>query len=76
MTNPKKYTILRDTEDIEALRIALPEIAEEIKDYLPAQTSQLVVIERSGHYPWIDESDRYFETVSAFLDGNHHAQKP
>jgi len=57
-------------------RVALPEIAQEIKDDLPAQTSQLVVFERSGHYPWIEESDRYFETVSTFLDGSHHAQKP
>ena len=56
-------------------RVALPEIAQEIKDVLPAHTSQLVVFERSGHYPWIEEADRYFKIVSTFLDGSHHAQK-
>ena len=57
-------------------RVALPEIAQEIKAALPPQSSRLVVFERSGHRPWVEETDRYFETVSAFLDGNSHAQKP
>ena len=57
-------------------RVALPEIAQEIKDDLPAHSSQLAVFEHSGHYPWIEESGRYFDTVLAFLDGSDHAQKP
>ena len=59
-------------------RVAFPKIAQEIKDALPPASSRLVVFERSGHRPWVEEADLYFQTVSTFLDGptptsNSHA---
>ena len=56
-------------------RVATPKIAREIKDALPTETSRLVVFERSGHRPWVEETDLYFQTVTTFLDGKSNAQK-
>jgi proline iminopeptidase len=50
-------------------RVATPQIAQMIKDALPTSTSQLVVFEKSGHRPWIEQSDQYFQTVLTFLGG-------
>jgi proline iminopeptidase len=46
-------------------RVAMPRIAEQIGKLLPNAT--LVTFERSGHQPWIEETDRYFEVVGRFL---------
>ncbi|MBC8101229.1 MAG: alpha/beta fold hydrolase [Cytophagales bacterium] len=48
-------------------RVATPGIAWELNRLIPA--SRLVIFEKSGHRPWVEESDRYFQTVSAFLSG-------
>ena len=56
-------------------RVALPKVAQEIKDALPPQSARLVIFEHSGHRPWVEETDRYFQTVTAFLDGEPDAQK-
>ena len=56
-------------------RVSQPVIAQEIKNALPPQSARLVVFERSGHRPWVEETDRYFQTVTAFLDGKTDAQK-
>lgn len=32
--------------------------------------SRLVIFEQSGHFPWIEEPDRFFSLVSSFLDGH------
>ena len=57
-------------------RVALPKVAQEMKEALPPQSSRLIVFEHSGHRPWVEETDLYFQTVTTFLDGNPDATKP
>ena len=56
-------------------RVAQPLSAEEIKGALPPQSSHLVFFERSGHRPWLEETDLYFKTVTDFLNGIYYAPK-
>ena len=49
-------------------RVAIPRFAYEMKTLLPAETSKLVIFEKSGHRPWVEETDLYFATVSDFLN--------
>lgn len=56
-------------------RVSLPLIAQEIKNALPPQSARLVVFEHSGHRPWVEETDHYFQTVNDFLNGKPDAQK-
>jgi proline iminopeptidase len=46
-------------------RVAMPRIASEIAALLPC--SRLVIFEHSGHRPWVEETDLYFDTVRRFL---------
>ena len=50
-------------------RVALPKIAYEMKNLLPAATSTLAIFNESGHRPWVEETNRYFQVVGDFLDG-------
>jgi hypothetical protein len=34
---------------------------------------QIVVFENSGHFPWLEEPDVFFATVTSFLKGSGHA---
>ena len=49
-------------------RVASPRIASEIAAALPSKTTRLVIFEKSGHRPWLEEMDRYFSIVDAFLN--------
>jgi proline iminopeptidase len=44
-----------------------PAVAAEFAALLPA--AQLVVQPGAGHYPWLDDADRFVSAVAAFLDG-------
>lgn len=46
-------------------RVATPSIATEISALLPG--SRLVIFEHSGHRPWVEETDLYFDTLRRFL---------
>ncbi|SDX25327.1 proline iminopeptidase [Collimonas sp. OK242] len=48
-------------------RVGTPKIAGEIKAALPAASSRLVVFERSGHRPWVEETDEYFSLLKDFF---------
>ncbi|MBI1755826.1 MAG: alpha/beta hydrolase, partial [Fimbriimonas ginsengisoli] len=48
-------------------RVAIPKASWEIKQLLPAETSHLRIFEKSGHRPWVEETDLYFKTVADFL---------
>jgi proline iminopeptidase len=41
--------------------------AEEIMDGLPAGVGRLEVMDAAGHFPWLDDPDRYRSIVTAFL---------
>jgi pimeloyl-ACP methyl ester carboxylesterase len=41
--------------------------AEEMMDGLPAGVGRLEVMDAAGHFPWLDEPDRYRSIVTAFL---------
>ncbi|MFC5473076.1 alpha/beta fold hydrolase [Paraherbaspirillum soli] len=58
-------------------RVGTPKIAGEIKAALPASSSKLVVFERSGHRPWVEETDAYFNLLKDFfpIDDGGTAQK-
>lgn len=43
-----------------------PSIAERTKEGIPHAT--VLIYERCGHFPWIEEKDRTLEDISAFLD--------
>jgi proline iminopeptidase len=43
-----------------------PRVAAEFAGLFPA--AQLVVQPGAGHYPWLDDADRFVSAVSAFLD--------
>jgi proline iminopeptidase len=49
-------------------RIFSPFIAWRLKQALPAETSTWVAFERSGHLPFIEEPDAFFERLIAFLE--------
>lgn len=46
-------------------RVALPKVAYEMSKLIPG--SKLEVFEKSGHRPWLEESDLYFDRVLEFL---------
>ncbi|AMP12993.1 esterase family protein [Collimonas pratensis] len=48
-------------------RVGTPRIASEIKAALPAASSRMVVFERSGHRPWVEETDAYFSLLKEFF---------
>jgi proline iminopeptidase len=47
-------------------RVSLPRVASEMNALIPS--SKLVIFEQSGHRPWVEETERYFEMVKTFLD--------
>lgn len=48
-------------------RVSTPKVAYEISTLYPNAT--LKFFEKSGHRPWVEETDAYFETVMRFLAG-------
>ncbi len=48
-------------------RVAVPKVAMEMKNLLPADSSHLRIFEKSGHRPWIEETDLYFKTLDDFF---------
>jgi proline iminopeptidase len=53
-------------------RIAAPHIALEMSRLVPEHRAQLMIFERSGHAPWIEEADAYFRRLRAFLLADPH----
>ena len=49
-----------------------PRIAAEAAAAIPR--ARLVVLERSGHRPWCEEPERYFELVGGFLNAAPQAR--
>ena len=45
------------------------EASREIVAGLPAGVGQLEIIERVGHFPWLDDPDRYWPVIEAFIVG-------
>ena len=45
----------------------VPQGAQRLHDALP--NSELIVFEESGHFPFIEESDRFVEVVKNWLEG-------
>ena len=43
--------------------------AREIVAALPAGVARLEIIERVGHFPWLDDPDRYWPIIEAFVIG-------
>jgi pimeloyl-ACP methyl ester carboxylesterase len=43
--------------------------SQEIVNVLPAGLARLEVIERAGHFPWLDSPERYWSVLDAFLTG-------
>ena len=48
-------------------RVTTPAVAWVIADALPRSAVELHVFERSGHRPWAEEPEAYFERVGRFL---------
>ncbi len=48
-------------------RVCTPKVASEISKLYPNAT--LKFFEKSGHRPWVEETEDYFESVLAFLGG-------
>lgn len=46
-------------------RVAIPKVAWEMNKMIP--NSKLVIFEKSGHRPWVEETEPYFKTVEEFL---------
>jgi pimeloyl-ACP methyl ester carboxylesterase len=49
--------------------------SREIVAALPPGIGQLEVIERAGHFPWLDMPDRYWSLISAFVTAVQHLQR-
>ena len=47
-------------------RVALPRFSIEFSDYAPQ--AEFVMFEKSGHYPYIEETAKMFEVVRSFLN--------
>ena len=47
-------------------RVALPHFSIQFKEYAPQ--AEFVMFEKSGHYPYIEESTKMFEVVNRFLN--------
>jgi len=45
------------------------EAAREIADHLDPRTARLAVLEDTGHFPWLDQPDRYWALLTAWLAG-------
>jgi pimeloyl-ACP methyl ester carboxylesterase len=43
--------------------------AREIVAAMPASVGRLEIIERVGHFPWLDDPDRYWPVIEAFVVG-------
>ncbi len=48
-------------------RVATPKVSWEISRLYPNAT--LIVFEKSGHRPWVEETEAYFKAVEEFLKG-------
>ena len=45
------------------------EASREIVEGLPAGVGQLEILEGVGHFPWLDDPDRYWPVIEAFIVG-------
>jgi pimeloyl-ACP methyl ester carboxylesterase len=43
------------------------EAAEEIVEGLPPGVGQLEVLDKAGHFPWLDQSDDLWQVVTSFV---------
>jgi proline iminopeptidase len=50
-------------------RVAIPRFGIKYKEYAPQ--AKFVIFERSGHNPYIEEKDKYFELLNSFLAGEN-----
>jgi len=48
-------------------RITMPKVAYEIRDAFPPGVAQVRVFEKSGHHPWIEEPEAFFDELEQFL---------
>ncbi|AZP10879.1 alpha/beta fold hydrolase [Undibacterium parvum] len=53
-------------------RVTTPEISYQTLLRLPVGSTQLITFEKSGHRPWVEETDSYFSRLHEFLDGATH----
>jgi proline iminopeptidase len=47
------------------VRVSVPRFAVKYKEY--AHQAKFVMFEESGHYPFVEEPQKYFQVVSDFL---------
>jgi proline iminopeptidase len=50
-------------------RISVPKVAFEIRDAFPPGVAKVRVFEKSGHRPWFEEADVFFDELGQFLSG-------
>ena len=48
-------------------RVSIPRFAVKYKDYAPQ--AEFVMLEKSGHFPFVEEQEKFMEVVSRFLSG-------
>jgi proline iminopeptidase len=48
-------------------RVTTPKQAKEIQAALPEGVARLVIFEESGHRPYVEETERYFDVIEDFL---------
>lgn len=48
-------------------RVAVPKVSQEMNDLIPG--SKIAYFDKSGHRPWLEETDLYFKIVGDFLAG-------
>jgi pimeloyl-ACP methyl ester carboxylesterase len=46
------------------------EAAREIADHLDPTTTRLAILDDAGHFPWLDQPDRYRALLASWLSGN------
>ncbi|HYD79209.1 MAG TPA: alpha/beta fold hydrolase [Paucimonas sp.] len=56
-------------------RVATPEIVFRTHAVLPSGLARLAMFERSGHRPWVEEADAYFDLLRKFLAGEEMPSK-
>jgi proline iminopeptidase len=50
-------------------RISVPKVAFEIRDAFPPGVAKVRVFEKSGHRPWFEEAETFFDELGRFLAG-------
>jgi proline iminopeptidase len=57
-------------------RVTTPKQAKEIQAALPEGVGRLVIFEESGHRPFVEETERYFDVVESFLRSSALSRQP